>query len=183
MKKYTQEYIAQKVLPAVKSSKSYAEVCRKIGVRPGGGNQVYIKSVIEQNGLDTSHFLGTSWAKGTVHKNRDYKYLRDEYSGFRSFLTKAKARSDGSCNLTLEDLKSQWEAQNGKCVYSNVDLNLPTKTYKNRSRIYTASLDRIDSTKDYVKGNIQWISVACNFAKNKMTHEEMLDFCKVIRLS
>jgi hypothetical protein len=41
-----------------------------------------------------------------------------------------------------------------------------------------ASLDRIDSSKGYIKGNIQFVSVIANYAKNEMTHDEMLYFCK-----
>ena len=32
----------------------------------------------------------------------------------------------------------------------------------------------------YVKGNIQFISASANFAKNTMSHNEMVDFCKII---
>jgi myo-inositol catabolism protein IolC len=43
-----------------------------------------------------------------------------------------------------------------------------------------ASLDRVDSTKGYIVGNIQFISAAANMAKNNMTHEQMIEFCKII---
>jgi hypothetical protein len=43
-----------------------------------------------------------------------------------------------------------------------------------------ASLDRIDPKKGYVKGNIQFISMSCNYAKNNMTHTEMLRFIDLI---
>jgi hypothetical protein len=43
-----------------------------------------------------------------------------------------------------------------------------------------ASLDRIDSSKGYIKGNIQFISITCNYAKSDMSHEEMLTFCETI---
>jgi hypothetical protein len=41
-----------------------------------------------------------------------------------------------------------------------------TKIEKNP--IYTASLDRIDSSKGYIKGNIRWVSRAINWMKNNM---------------
>jgi hypothetical protein len=183
MKKYTEEFINSTLKSIVASSNSYADVCRQLNIRPGGGNQSYIKSIITDNNFDTSHFLGYSWAKGTSHKNRNYDYLRDEYSGFRIFLSKAKARSLVSCDITLDDLKNQWILQNGKCTYSNVDLVLPTKENKTKNRLYTASLDRVNSKLGYNKDNIHFISVACNFAKNNMSHEQMLEFCRIIRCS
>lgn len=179
--KYTLEFVNKTLIDVVKECQTYADVCRRIGVKPGGGNQAYLKSVIEKHKIPTNHFVGISWATGTKHKNnRNYDYLRDEYSGFRIFLTKIKSRNIKNSNLTLADLKQQWIKQNGRCVYSNVLLNLPSKSTK-RKRIYTASVDRINSSIGYVRGNIQFISVACNFAKNCMTHEEMLEFCDVLR--
>lgn len=46
--------------------------------------------------------------------------------------------------------------------------------------IYTASLDRIDSSKGYEIGNIQFISTAINYMKNTMSHEDTLKLCKII---
>ncbi|MBO7693560.1 MAG: hypothetical protein J6T10_13090 [Methanobrevibacter sp.] len=53
-KKYTEEQLKQ----AVKDSKSYAEVCRKIGISPKGGNLNTVKKKIEDLNLDKSHFTG-----------------------------------------------------------------------------------------------------------------------------
>ena len=41
-----------------------------------------------------------------------------------------------------------------------------------------ASLDRIDSTKGYVKGNIQFVAVMAQYAKHGFTEQELLGFCK-----
>jgi hypothetical protein len=38
----------------------------------------------------------------------------------------------------------------------------------------TASLDRIDTYKGYVKGNVQWISMEANRMKNSLTKEKLL---------
>ena len=43
-----------------------------------------------------------------------------------------------------------------------------------------ASVDRIDSSKPYIKDNIQFVSRNMNYAKNIMSHEQMLEFIKLI---
>jgi hypothetical protein len=80
---------------------------------------------------------------------------------------------------TLDDLLEQWINQNNICPYTGVTLIHPIRV-KDEGLIYMASLDRIDSSIGYLKGNIQFISVAANLAKNNMSHEQMIVFCKLI---
>lgn len=104
----------------------------------------------------------------------------DELSPYKWYIRVSKYR-DKIIDLTPEYLKGLFESQSGKCVYTRVPLQLWDYRIKGgNNKIYTASLDRIDSTKDYVKGNVQFISMAANFFKHTMSHEETLEFCKII---
>ena len=68
------------------------------------------------------------------------------------------------------------------CVYSKV--KLVHYSYKLKSdKIYTASVDRIDSSKGYIEGNVQFVSQAINYMKGTMSHEETLLLCDIIRNS
>lgn len=49
-------------------------------------------------------------------------------------------------------------------------------TKKNR----TASLDRIDSSKGYLENNVQWVHKDINWMKQDYSHEEFLQYCKLI---
>jgi hypothetical protein len=57
----TDEEISQ----AVRTSRSMAEVLKRLGFNPGGGRQATLKKRINQLGLDTSHFMGQAWRRGS----------------------------------------------------------------------------------------------------------------------
>ena len=104
--------------------------------------------------------------------------IRDEYSGFRTFITRAKRRNK-LVNLSVSDVLDVWKRQYGKCAYSGVDLKLPSYKKKNDS-IHTASLDRIDSSLPYTKDNIQFVSISINLMKAELTHNQTVELCKII---
>ena len=64
--KYTKENLTDAVL----NSTSYSGVLRFLGLRQAGGTQSHLKRRIIDFGIDTSHFTGQSWLKGSVSKNR-----------------------------------------------------------------------------------------------------------------
>lgn len=80
-------------------------------------------------------------------------------------------------NISLNDIWDLFLKQNGKCVFSGANLTFP-KNRKDTS--YTASLDRIDSSKGYELDNIQWIERNINFMKQSMNNEEFLYYIKKI---
>lgn len=99
---------------------------------------------------------------------------KDGYSSFRYTFRNTKRRWK-DFNLTLDDLVQQWKEQKGICPYSKFNLELPTNAKKIHPS-YRASLDRIDSSKGYIKGNIQFVSTLINYLKSDLSHSETLDF-------
>lgn len=80
-------------------------------------------------------------------------------------------------NITIKDLEDQWLKQEGKCAYTKFILTLPDH---NRSTDFNASIDRIDSSKGYEIGNIQWVIKKINVMKNEYSEEEFLNLCKIV---
>jgi hypothetical protein len=79
------------------------------------------------------------------------------------------------------DLIFLWELylrQNRKCALSGVSINFAKRSRNKKEG--TASLDRIDSTKGYVKDNVQWVHKSVNLMKMYLTESLFLDFCKKI---
>jgi hypothetical protein len=76
--------------------------------------------------------------------------------------------------------KYVWELflkQNRACSITGVPL-----TFCSRCDSYdgTASLDRIDSTKGYVEGNVQWVHKNINMMKQQYSTELFFDWCKKV---
>lgn len=73
------KYTKEKLAPLVASSHSVMEVVRKLGLQEVGGNHAHIKKMIDNAGLDTSHFTGRAWNKGkTFHWLPLEVYLNNE---------------------------------------------------------------------------------------------------------
>ena len=105
----------------------------------------------------------------------------DEYTPFRYTLHNVIKRFK-EVDITLEDLKDIWEQQNGICPYTGLKLYLPSwKRVGTAEQLWCrASLDRIDSSKGYVVGNIQFISTPINYMKNTMSDKETKQYLKLI---
>lgn len=78
--------------------------------------------------------------------------------------------------VTIQYVWDLFLIQNAKCALSKKDIYFPES---NKSP-YTASLDRIDSSKGYIEGNIQWVHTKINIMKNKFDQTEFIDFCKSV---
>ena len=88
-------------------------------------------------------------------------------------------------NLTLEYLSELWDKQQGICPYTGLKMILKENcTAYNRgiATPYQASIDRIDSRFGYIQGNVEFVCLAANYAKNFFAKQEMLDFFKQIKL-
>jgi len=46
--------------------------------------------------------------------------------------------------------------------------------------VYTASLDRIDSSKGYIEENVHWVHKRINVMKGNMSEQEFLNFCEAV---
>lgn len=92
---------------------------------------------------------------------------------------KGKGRKLGELSLTITK-EYAWELylkQEGKCNLSGLDITFPVK-YNDNS--WTASLDRIDSSKGYDPGNVQWVHKHINIMKNMYSQEHFIALCNAV---
>lgn len=92
----------------------------------------------------------------------------------KRLLWRAKDRSNRlglDCNLTVEDIVIP-----EKCPL----LEIPFKYGSKHDKWFTYSIDRIDNTKGYIKGNIQIISYLANTMKSQAAIPQLITFAKNI---
>lgn len=74
------------------------------------------------------------------------------------------------------DIKYAWElflSQNRKCSLTGLVLKFGRKNK-------TASLDRIDSSKGYIEGNVQWVHKDINLMKQSFSQETFIEYCRLV---
>lgn len=83
-------------------------------------------------------------------------------------------------NITKNYATDIFLLQNKKCALSNLDINFPKNDSDRKKNSYTASLDRIDSSKWYEPDNIQWVHKDINIMKNIYSNNYFIYICKCI---
>lgn len=78
-------------------------------------------------------------------------------------------------NLTIEYLWELYLLQKKKCALTGEDLCFGKYT-KDISR--TASLDRVDSAKGYIVGNVQWVHKDINLIKGQYSQSYFISLCR-----
>lgn len=87
----------------------------------------------------------------------------------------AKVRSI-KFSITKEYIYKLYRRQGKRCAITGEPIVF-TRTRKGWNG---ASLDRIDSTKGYVKGNVQWVLPSVNIIKMDYSMEEFIRTCKLV---
>lgn len=116
-------------------------------------------------------------------------YQTDELSPFRWHLHQIRKHSKkrkgerGVVEVTLEDLKDQWELQKGRCPYTGWYLTQMTNCGK-KNRIdlaaHRSSVDRIDSNKGYSKDNIEFVAYSVQMAKHQNSKNTFIELCEKV---
>ena len=111
------------------------------------------------------------------------KTVNNQNTYITSYFNKSKRRANNmnlEFNLSVEYLESLYLQQKGRCKLSGLEINFKPNWERN---VQTASLDRIDNTKGYIVGNVQWVHKQVNFMKGTMEQKEFIKFCKLISSS
>ena len=123
---------------------------------------------------------GRTKSCGCLRKERNNWTGHGEISGSYWFSIKTHAKQrDRELGVTLRHVWDLFLKQNRCCALSGLDLVF-VSDYRKNKRQQTASLDRIDSSKGYVRGNIQWVHKDVNKLKQSFSEQRLTELCKLI---
>lgn len=102
----------------------------------------------------------------------------------KRFVTSVKhraAKAGVSFDLDSDYLTNLFYEQNEKCIYTGQHLSFDYHVNsRNHPHINMASLDRINPTEGYVKGNVAWTTFGINRMKNDLTKDQFINFCRLV---
>lgn len=84
-------------------------------------------------------------------------------------------------DVTIEDFWNQYVKQNGLCALTKTPIDFIYTS--NKYRDFSASLDRIDSSKGYLIDNIQWVHKKINMMKGSLQDQEFIEWCSKVALA
>lgn len=158
------------------NNKSMKEIAISIGRKP---NCAVIKRLLILYRIPIrKRTIQSLRAKDAFINQRTHSVITGFY--WSTIKTNAKKRNL-EFNITIEYAYQLFLKQNGKCALSGIEIKF-RHPYEARN-IQTTSLDRIDSSKGYVEGNVQWVHKTVNVMKMNLTQEEFLQWCKIIYLN
>lgn len=99
---------------------------------------------------------------------REYHKSNMKNNKLKLLVTWAKNRKKHSCNITKNYLEKLLERQDFKCA-------LTGRTFSND--LSNVSIDRIDSNKGYIYGNVQLVLWQVNGMKSDLPQEEFVKIC------
>lgn len=107
-------------------------------------------------------------------RDRSKKYHEEISGTYWGNLKRGASIRGIEFNLTIEYAYSLYLQQDKKCKLSGIELNFGLNGTQ------TASLDRIDSSQNYIEGNVQWVHKDINRMKNDLDNESFIQYCKLI---
>lgn len=141
------------------------------------GNTTIVRSNSLKMGQTKSYKCGMKLEPRSGKKNPKWSGY-EEISGSHWDRIRASAiQRNLEFSITIEDAWNQFLKQDRLCALSGEKLKFNSKCVIHDGN---ASLDRIDSSKGYITGNVQWVHKDVNYMKQEQSDQEYIDWCHKI---
>jgi hypothetical protein len=121
-------------------------------------------------GCEKSHYLKL---RGTG--NAKFNGYKDISGTIWNHIRKGAAIRKIEFTVSIENAWQLYETQERKCALTRLPIKFDRFCAES-----TASLDRIDSSKDYTLDNVWWVHKDVNIMKNIYTVEYFVDLCRLV---
>ena len=138
----------------------------------------------------TTQINGQNFCKGCIsdyfENNRGFNHKSWKGCGelssdlFTTIKTNARDRNL-DFNLNIEYLWDLFIQQDRKCALSRLTIHLNEKCDEKKYK--TATLDRIDSSKGYIIGNVQWLHRDINKMKSNFPEDYLIKMCELVYMN
>lgn len=138
------------------------------------GNELIVSGVNLRSGRKKScGCLSTRHSYDNPH----WKGYGGIYRSYWTRLKKGAEARDFTFDITIEHAWELFEEQARKCALTGLDIVQPNTWSKQPN---DASLDRIDSSKGYILGNIQWVHKDLNCMKMNLEQDYFINLCRLV---
>lgn len=128
------------------------------------------------NSLDTGNTSSCGCSSRKVGQNHGlWSGYKEISSTYFNQIKKGASERNLDFSISIEDMWDLFVLQKRRCALSGITLMF-APTGKTR-QLQTASLDRIDNSKGYVKGNIQWVHKHLNNMKMTLSNDDFIKWC------
>ena len=105
-----------------------------------------------------------------------YKGIEDLSGRYLSSIKYNAFKRKLEYNIDITYIWDLFLYQNRKCALTGLPINF----HRFSSLLQTASLDRIDSSKGYIPGNVQWVHKDINYMKQSFTINKFFEYCRLV---
>lgn len=134
--------------------------------------------VVGVSSLNRGHTKSCGCLRNIGNKTRLWKGHGDISGDSFSSIKRGALSRNLKFDITIEYIWKLYQKQNAKCALTNLDITL--YKHKRTGIRATASLDRIDNTKGYIEGNVQWVHKHVNICKHTYSNEEFIQICNQV---
>ena len=123
---------------------------------------------------------GQAKSCGSCQPHYAWKGVGQMSGGYYTTLRRGALKRKLDFVVTKEYLWNLYLKQDKKCALTGLDIHFVRDRSSQRSSAQTASLDRIDSSKGYIEGNVQWVHKTINIMKWHIEQKHFIEMCQKV---